>query len=243
VWRHEQSDMRDCSQGRILPRSAANRAPLYGEPYTPVNWQSGRVSLLGHVVPFVTLQMSDAMSYGSEYVDHFDGPDAFAWSSQTSVGPGRKKGREVLDALDTGTRNERELVGSAVGRPTSLSPPWVWSCQRPTRATGRCRCVSVADSGKPQGLPSGRDHIKRLLGRTLGKVWTRPRTYGQIGGLGLPNRYPVSGEASADPARSRVDPVKRAMKGHENHFARSMFLEGGTSSLSAISRTASAGSV
>src|SRR5581483_10079540 len=49
------------------------------------------------------LQKSDAMSYGSQYVDHFEGPDAFVWSSQTSVGPKRKKGREILDALDTGT--------------------------------------------------------------------------------------------------------------------------------------------
>jgi superfamily II DNA or RNA helicase/diadenosine tetraphosphate (Ap4A) HIT family hydrolase/HKD family nuclease len=102
---------------RVLDQSAINSlaarigqafkredvASLYGQPYNPGNWQSGHVSLPGHAVLFVTLQKSDAMTYGSQYVDHFEGPDAFVWSSQTSVGPDRKKGREILDALDTGT--------------------------------------------------------------------------------------------------------------------------------------------
>lgn len=78
-------------------------ASLYGQPYNPGNWQSGQISLPGHAILFVTLQKSDAMSYGSKYVDHFEGPDAFVWSSQTSGGPDRKKGREILDVLDTGT--------------------------------------------------------------------------------------------------------------------------------------------
>ena len=51
------------------------------------------------------------MSYGSEFVDPFEGPDAFVWSSQTSMGCDRKKGREVLDAAGTGTRNERAPLG------------------------------------------------------------------------------------------------------------------------------------
>src|SRR5437764_15095096 len=48
------------------------------------------------------MQKSQAMSYGSEYVDHFEGPESFVWSSQDSVGPDRKKGREILSVLETG---------------------------------------------------------------------------------------------------------------------------------------------
>ena len=44
------------------------------------------------------------MAYGSQYVDHFEGPEEFVWSSQESVGPDGKKGREILDALETGTQ-------------------------------------------------------------------------------------------------------------------------------------------
>jgi superfamily II DNA or RNA helicase/diadenosine tetraphosphate (Ap4A) HIT family hydrolase/HKD family nuclease len=79
-------------------------APLYGQPYNPGNWQSGHVSLPGHAVLFVTLQKSQAMAYGSQYVEHFEGPEQFVWSSQESGGPGGKKGREILDALETGTQ-------------------------------------------------------------------------------------------------------------------------------------------
>lgn len=44
------------------------------------------------------------MSHGADYVDHFEGPDTFVWSSQNSVGPDSKKGREILDSLSTGTQ-------------------------------------------------------------------------------------------------------------------------------------------
>jgi hypothetical protein len=44
------------------------------------------------------------MTYGSQYVDHFEGPEEFVWSSQASVGPGHKKGREIIEALETGTQ-------------------------------------------------------------------------------------------------------------------------------------------
>jgi hypothetical protein len=43
------------------------------------------------------------MTWGADYVDHFEGLDTFVWSSQTSTGPDGKKGREVLEALSTGT--------------------------------------------------------------------------------------------------------------------------------------------
>jgi hypothetical protein len=43
------------------------------------------------------------MGAGADYVDHFEGPDTFVWSSQTSTAPDGKKGREILEALETGT--------------------------------------------------------------------------------------------------------------------------------------------
>ena len=77
--------------------------PLYGLEYNPGNWQAGHVSIAPHVVLFVTLTKSDAMAWGADYVDHFEGHDTFVWSSQTSTGPEGKKGREILEALERGT--------------------------------------------------------------------------------------------------------------------------------------------
>ena len=78
--------------------------PLFGTEYNPGNWQTGHVSLGQDVVLFVTLVKSSAMEFGSDYDDHFVSPEKFVWASQNSVGPDGKKGREILDALDTGTR-------------------------------------------------------------------------------------------------------------------------------------------
>ena len=76
---------------------------LYGLEYNPGNWQSGHVSIPPHVVLFVTLTKSDAMTWGADYVDHFEGDATFVWSSQTSTGPDGKKGREIIGALESGT--------------------------------------------------------------------------------------------------------------------------------------------
>lgn len=72
---------------------------LYGEVYNPGNWRSGHVSLRNHVILFVSLQKR---ADRTQYAEHFEGPDAFVWSSQLSTSPERKKGREILDALETG---------------------------------------------------------------------------------------------------------------------------------------------
>ena len=53
---------------------------------------------------FVTLAQNAQMAWGSDYDDHFLSDDRFVWASQTSVGPNAKKGREILEALDHGTR-------------------------------------------------------------------------------------------------------------------------------------------
>ncbi|GAB98507.1 putative ATP-dependent helicase [Gordonia namibiensis NBRC 108229] len=72
---------------------------LYGETYNPGNWRSGHVSLARHAVLFVTLEKrSDSI----QYVEHFEGPDLFVWSSQNSTKPEGKKGREILEAPATG---------------------------------------------------------------------------------------------------------------------------------------------
>lgn len=76
--------------------------PLYGLEYNSGNWQSGHVSLASDAVLFVTLNKSSSMSFGADYVDHFEGRDEFVWSSQSSTGPDGKKGREILEALETG---------------------------------------------------------------------------------------------------------------------------------------------
>jgi hypothetical protein len=103
IRRLTQADVNDLAPriGELYKRQ--DIPPLYGLEYNPGNWQTGHVSIAPHAVLFVTLTKSDAMAWGSDYVDHFEGPDTFVWSSQTSVGPTGKKGREILDALETGT--------------------------------------------------------------------------------------------------------------------------------------------
>jgi len=104
VRRLDQADINPLADkiGDVYKRSDV--AALYGQEFNPGNWNSGHVSIPGHAILFVTLEKSDQMSHGADYVDHFEGPDTFIWSSQNSVGPDSKKGREILDSLSTGTQ-------------------------------------------------------------------------------------------------------------------------------------------
>lgn len=72
---------------------------LYGEVYNPGNWRSGHVSLKSHAILFVSLEKR---ADRTQYTEHFEGPDVFVWSSQTTTSPERKKGKEILNALETG---------------------------------------------------------------------------------------------------------------------------------------------
>lgn len=101
--RLDQSDINPLASriGEVFKRQ--DIAPLYGKVYNPGNWGSGHVSIPPDVVLFVTLAKSEAMAWGADYVDHFENSELFVWSSQTSVGPNSKKGREILDGLETGT--------------------------------------------------------------------------------------------------------------------------------------------
>ncbi|OBJ70974.1 DUF3427 domain-containing protein [Mycobacterium sp. 1274756.6] len=72
---------------------------LYGDVFNPGNWQSGHVSLPQHAILFVTLVKR---AERTQYVEHFEAPDIFVWSSQSSTKPEGKKGREILYALQTG---------------------------------------------------------------------------------------------------------------------------------------------
>ena len=86
--------------------------PLYGLEYNRGNWGSGHVSVPGRAILFVTLQKDAVMT---QYADHFEGPEAFVWSSQNSTSPEGKKGREILKALETGTSIE---LWARAARPT-----------------------------------------------------------------------------------------------------------------------------
>jgi superfamily II DNA or RNA helicase/diadenosine tetraphosphate (Ap4A) HIT family hydrolase/HKD family nuclease len=72
---------------------------LYGEVYNSGNWRSGHVSLKHYVILFVSLEKR---ADRTQYTEHFEGPDVFVWSSQLTTSPERKKGKEVLNALETG---------------------------------------------------------------------------------------------------------------------------------------------
>ncbi len=104
VRRLDQRDINPLADkiGELYKRS--DIPALYGAEFSPGNWNSGHVSIPGHAILFVTLEKSEHMTHGADYVDHFEGPDTFVWSSQNSVGPDSKKGHEILDALSTGTQ-------------------------------------------------------------------------------------------------------------------------------------------
>lgn len=97
------------SESHINPLSAhigtafgrAQIPPLYGHQFNPGNWNSGHVSLEGAAVLFVTL---DKDGHSVDYADHFEAPDQLVWSSQNSASPDSKKGREILESLETGTQ-------------------------------------------------------------------------------------------------------------------------------------------
>jgi hypothetical protein len=81
------------------PFLRAQIPPLYGQEFNPGNWNSGHVSFDNDVILFITL---DKSGHSADYTDHFESPSELIWSSQNSAGPDSKKGREILEALDTG---------------------------------------------------------------------------------------------------------------------------------------------
>lgn len=73
--------------------------PLYGLVHNPGNWQQGHVSLDEYAVLLVTLE---PRADRSQYLGRFEARDVFEWSSQASTAPDGKKGREILESLETG---------------------------------------------------------------------------------------------------------------------------------------------
>jgi superfamily II DNA or RNA helicase len=95
----DQQDMNPLAS-RIGEQFKSTDVPtLYGEVYNPGNWRSGHVSLKNYAILFVTLRKR---SDRTQYVEHFETPDVFVWSSQLSTSPNSKKGKEILNALQTG---------------------------------------------------------------------------------------------------------------------------------------------
>jgi hypothetical protein len=76
---------------------------LFGLEYNPGNWQSGHVCVADDTILFVTLEKEAGRS-GEHYIDRFESAEVFHWTSQATTGPTGKKGREIIDALDTGRR-------------------------------------------------------------------------------------------------------------------------------------------
>jgi len=76
-------------------------AGLHGVEFNPGNWNAGHVSLDESTVLLVTLDKSE-MQRGGEYHDRFEGKERLHWSSQTSTTRAGKRGRELLECLDTG---------------------------------------------------------------------------------------------------------------------------------------------
>ncbi len=78
-------------------------AELYGSDFNPSFQQSGYAAVGRDAVLLVTLNKAQ-MDIGKDYIDAFESPTTFTWSSQATTSPDSKRGREVLDALETGMR-------------------------------------------------------------------------------------------------------------------------------------------
>ena len=76
--------------------------PLYGQQFNPGNWNSGQVALDGRIVLLTTLDKT-AMSAGAQYVDRLTSATTLEWTSQEKTRRDDKKGRALLESLDTGT--------------------------------------------------------------------------------------------------------------------------------------------
>ena len=141
--------------------SARTCPPLYGLEYNPGNWRSGHVSIPPHVVLFVTLKKSDAMAWGADYVDHFEGDSTFVWSSQTSTGPDGKKGREIIGALERGTfihlwvrRRKTDVAFAYLGLVVPVSHEGAKPMSVRFRLLTPAAGVSAVGSGCLRALPS-----------------------------------------------------------------------------------------
>jgi hypothetical protein len=77
-------------------------APLYREEFNVGNWNTGQVMLDGRVVLLTKLDKT-AMSAGTQYVDRLVSPTTLEWKSQAQTRRDDKKGRALLESLDTGT--------------------------------------------------------------------------------------------------------------------------------------------
>ena len=96
TWFAKNSDREPLEPQRLVRLPA-----VHGDPDAKTNWQQGHVTLPGQAILLVTLDKA-GMVGGADYHDHFEGADSFIWSSQASTSPEGKRGREVLEALETG---------------------------------------------------------------------------------------------------------------------------------------------
>ena len=103
--------VRPLQQGEISPfadrigERLARRdvGAIYGLENDPQFQRSGYCTNGTDALLLVTLNKDD-MTSGHQYIDQFESPEIFSWSSQSATAPESKRGREVLDALRTGIR-------------------------------------------------------------------------------------------------------------------------------------------
>ncbi|MBV0933331.1 DUF3427 domain-containing protein [Marinobacterium weihaiense] len=79
--------------------------PLFGATFNPGNWQSGHVVLKDpHVqILLVTLNKQGKAS-NQQYHDYFMDAEHFHWQSQNSTSPDSKRGREIIQHQQLGSR-------------------------------------------------------------------------------------------------------------------------------------------
>ena len=74
---------------------------IFGLEFNQGKWNSGFVTIPGHVFLLVTLEKDD-MQADHHYTDHFESQDTFVWQSQNQTKQGSKNGRMLKNHRQTG---------------------------------------------------------------------------------------------------------------------------------------------
>jgi hypothetical protein len=118
--------------------------PLLGQTFSEAIWNTGFVSIPGHMVLLVTLEKR-SMAESFQYADHFLSPSLFQWQSQNRTTQGGKHGQLLSNHVAEGVevhlfvRAEKKLRSGNAAPFTYCGPVRFdsWEGERPITVTWR----------------------------------------------------------------------------------------------------------
>ncbi len=88
----------------VFDCNVAGIAELYHSDFNPSFRQTGYAQRSDKTLYCSSPSTRRKWRLGKDYVDAFESPTTFTWSSQSRSSPESKSGREVLNSLETGMR-------------------------------------------------------------------------------------------------------------------------------------------